>query len=181
MPTDGSDATAERAHDRQWEFIKSANEAAVETGNHAVKALILINGGAAIAMLAFIAQVVSAETGVLPDGAKVAALINLTAPLGWFAWGVACAAGSVALGYLANFGMGRSSSSTKWDYEHPYIHSTPQSKRWDFWVGLFQAVSVGGAAFSLGFFVYGMLEVEAVISALPVAPVVSPGVTPSNF
>ena len=52
-------AVAERAHDAQRKFTHVTNKAAIEASNHALRALILINGGAAIAMLAFIGNFVS--------------------------------------------------------------------------------------------------------------------------
>ena len=164
-------ALAERAHDNETDFCTSANEAAVDTGNNALKSLVLVNGGAAIAMLAFIGHLISADKN------RFDSLVDLAAPLSWFAWGVACAAGSMALGYLANFSMGKESTLKKRSYDYPYLSETEASKRWATAISVFQVLAVGAGFASLVLFVYGILEVRDVISAIPAAPV-SPVVTP---
>lgn len=172
-------AVVERAHDDERDFGRSADIAAVSTGSNALRGLLLINGGAAIAMLAFIGHLISSDKGVFAEKDTIKALINLTTPLSWFAGGVACAAASMALGYLANFSMGRVSSHRIRTYEdHPYVRPTKLSKRWGVAVGVFQAAAVAGGFFSLFLFVWGIWEVRDVISALPTAPV-TPAVTPA--
>ena len=45
---------AQRAHDQLAQFAQSVNEAAVKGGDAALRAALLINGGAAVSVLAFI-------------------------------------------------------------------------------------------------------------------------------
>src|SRR6266446_6671491 len=52
---------AERAHDVATQFGAKANEAATKAAEEAIKAVILINGGSSIAMLAFIGTLASKD------------------------------------------------------------------------------------------------------------------------
>ena len=45
---------ARRAHDRARDFELSTNEAAINSGQLAIRTAVLINGGAAVAVLAFL-------------------------------------------------------------------------------------------------------------------------------
>ena len=54
MTPDETRKIAEKTHANQIEFAKGANLAAVSTGTETVKAILLINGGACVAVLAFL-------------------------------------------------------------------------------------------------------------------------------
>lgn len=95
---------AERQHDLESDFGNRMNEFAVTSANHALRALILVNDGAAIAMLALIVQVVSAEKLKI-----VLKLSEITAPLSLFAWGVAAAVLSIVLSYFTNYSVATAS------------------------------------------------------------------------
>ncbi len=53
MMTRRNQKIAEKVHKNQIAFASAANLAAVSTGTETVKAILLINGGACVAMLAF--------------------------------------------------------------------------------------------------------------------------------
>lgn len=53
--------TAERAHDTVTDFASKTNTAAVEAANLALRTAMLINGGAAISVLAFIGGLASRD------------------------------------------------------------------------------------------------------------------------
>jgi hypothetical protein len=152
---------AERAHDHQKEFGNKANAAAVSSGANAVRALLVINGGAAVAVLAFIAQVAGL------DGAKYSnKLSELTAPLAWFAWGVALAAFGTGAAYFTNYCIGAASFRMQRHYEHPYLRPTASSKRWRIAAIVFQVLAVLAGVGSLVMFLFGMNEIRAVIGTL---------------
>ena len=154
-------SVAERQHDNETDFGNRASADAITSANHVIRALLLINGGAAIALLAFIGQLVSRETSQ-----SVLKLSEVTAPLTWFAWGVSAAVCSVAFAYLTNFSTASSSVSKSRSYVHPYVEDNPTSKRWTMATWFFQFHAMAAAAISLGFFIYGMLEVREAISLL---------------
>lgn len=152
-------AAAERAHDQELDFFNRINEATVNAGVHVVRGLIIINGGAAITVLAFIGHLVSADSGnFMPK------LSKLTAPLEYFAWGVGLASAATALAYLTNYSIACVSNSKERTFEFPYLAETRDSKRWYNAAVFFQVLAVLSVAVSLGLFIYGMLEIKTVIS-----------------
>jgi hypothetical protein len=156
-------AVAHRAHDIANEFQKWSNDAALNNANIALRTLVLINGGAAVALLAFVG---SLATAVNEFEANVAVL---AAPLQWFAFGVALAAFGIGLAYFTNYCTTGSSAASEHTYEHPFIKSTKASKRWRLAAITFQVLAVASAVTSLVLFVCGMFGVRAVILALPSA------------
>jgi hypothetical protein len=115
---------AERAHDKIDEFHRYANEAAVRTADLALRMAMLINGGAAIAVLAFIGGLLSKD--------KIAAgqLANMATSLAWFAYGVVIPVAGMALSYLTNYCMAAVASSQRKNWEHPYVEPGPKTARW---------------------------------------------------
>ena len=72
--------------DSQQSTILKFNELVSNSPNNAVKALMLINGGAAVAILAFIDNAISKTEGNLSIHGE-----QLGSSLIWFAWGIAAA------------------------------------------------------------------------------------------
>ena len=79
-------------------YAEWSNKAAIDNANHALRTLILINGGAAIAILAFLGAVISSDTNQFADD-----IVVVTSPIAWFAWGVALATLGMAFAYFTNY------------------------------------------------------------------------------
>src|SRR4051794_8574050 len=90
---------AERAHDAHKETIQATDQAAIQTGQLTLRTAVLINGGAAAAILAFIGGLVSQGRVPVEQTSDVARGIS------WFAYGVAAAVTGMGLGYLTNLAM----------------------------------------------------------------------------
>lgn len=88
---------AERAHDKSNAFHTYVNEATIEASNLALRTLVLINGGAAVAILAFLGAVASKDKVDFDQVGRVAGTLR------FYAIGVACAVAAMAFAYLANF------------------------------------------------------------------------------
>ena len=140
---------AHRAHDKLEDFHTYVNEAAIKSGDATLRMLMLINGGAAAALLTF--------TGNLTNAAQKLSFANT---LVWFATGVACAVAGVALSYFTNFFMAEHTTSLKRIWEHPYTEPTDASKRYRRLNVLFHFLAVVAGLLSLAAFVYGMLQVR---------------------
>ena len=152
---------AQRAHDRNHEFAIKTNESAVNSANLALRTAVLINGGAAISLLAFIGGLVS--NGKLPVGDQ---LVKVTAPLIYFATGVALATLAMAFAYFTNYSAVSAATSMKRIWQHPFLEATTGSRRWhNIYIGCI-VVAVIVAFVSLFFFVMGMIEVRNAISIL---------------
>src|SRR3982074_2857664 len=81
---------AHRAHDQNTEFHTYVNKEAVGAANLTLRTLVLINGGAAIAVLTFLGGVASKDKIDFLKVGVVAGTIR------WFAFGVALAVAGMA-------------------------------------------------------------------------------------
>lgn len=152
---------AERWHDRDNDIAIRINEAAINNANIALRALLIINGGAAVAILAFLGSLISS------NGDKLTVeLANLTAPIEWFAWGVALSPLAMAFAYFTNYCIASGIEHREKLYEHPYIKISTASKRWDMAALVFQAIAIVIAFGSLGCFLGGMYAVREAINGI---------------
>jgi hypothetical protein len=148
---------AERAHDANTEFFNRTNESAIKNAESAVKAVMVINGGATVSILAFIGGL--AAQGKVPFG-QLAVFANC---LTWFASGVALAAAMAAFAYFTNYCIAGSASRKLRNWEHPYLHDTPQSKRWQRAGIIFHVAATATGLGSLIVFICGMISVRNAI------------------
>src|SRR4051794_17778362 len=88
---------AHRAHDRNTAAMDAANEITVKTADSALRLAMLINGGAAVSMLAFIGGLAS------QDRIKIADLKDVSSSLVIFAIGVALSVGGMAFAYFTHY------------------------------------------------------------------------------
>src|ERR1700688_2917097 len=96
---------AKRAHDANRDFHSDVNKEAVGTANLTLRTLVLINGGAAIAVLTFLGGVAAKDKVDFAQVGLVAGTIK------WFAFGVALAVFGMALSYLTHFATASISAS----------------------------------------------------------------------
>jgi hypothetical protein len=139
---------AERAADKNQECFKQVNQAAIDASTFAVKTLVLINGGAAVALLAFIGALVR------DDKASVSVI---AATLVWFAVGVATGAGSAMVAYCTHYSTSVSTA---------LIHDRWQYQLWRWLAVGFQMFGALLALASLVMFIIGMLAVRSALGRL---------------
>ncbi|SLN29528.1 hypothetical protein [Ruegeria meonggei] len=89
----------EAQHQRNFEEFQMINEKAIDTSNIVLKSALLINGGAAVAVLGFVASIVK------DNGDLTALLEGVAFALMYFAWGVAASVIALALAYLTHYSM----------------------------------------------------------------------------
>jgi hypothetical protein len=145
---------AEREHDRLNDFHRYVNEATIKTGELALRMLLLVNGGAAVALLTFI--------GTLPKDQKVAMANTLVS----FAFGVALAAAGIAMAYLTNYFTGETTRSLVRTWDHPYSVPGPKTGLFTFLNIVFHIAAVALGIASLSAFVCGMLDVRSAFTHL---------------
>src|SRR5262245_9682985 len=121
---------AQRAHDRSNEFARQINEAAINAANLTLRMALLINGGAAVALLTFV--------GSLPVEQKRA----VAATLDWFAWGVAAAVAGLACAYFVNHGLAVQERSKTFTDKPPYVINGANTKRWRYVVLVFRLLAL---------------------------------------
>jgi hypothetical protein len=88
---------AERSHDELGSFIERSGDAAIKSGQLAIRTVTLINGGAVIAVLGFISALAS------KDSERIAQIVPVAKSLLWFSGGVAMAGAAAGFAYLTNY------------------------------------------------------------------------------
>jgi hypothetical protein len=151
---------AKRAHDASNEFHTYTNKAAIEGANLALRTLIVINGGAAIAVLTFLGGVSSKDK---IDFTKVGAVADT---IKYFAIGVACALATMALSYFTHFFMTGIESTKNKIWEHPFLEDTPRSLLMRKLNLGFHAAAFAAALASLALFMCGMFAASDKITHL---------------
>ncbi len=141
---------AERQHDAYADQGKLHNDAAVKSGTEAIKTVILANGAAVIAVLAFLGNIAGKEKVSVPE------LSSAAGSLIWFAFGVAAGLVSMLFAYLTNLYHANLSSSYIRTWEHPYVKDGPITPRYRTISTIFQTAAIFGGAASLFLFVWGV-------------------------
>lgn len=148
---------AKEAHANRRAFIGFANQSAIDLTTGATKAFLLINGGAAVAMLGFVATVASKFEALSLE------ITSIVDALMWFGWGVLAAAMCSALAYCVMYFQAVEASHVTFTWEHPYVQENRGSK-WIFALTSFAHVAaVAAGVASLVFFGLGVLSVADVI------------------
>jgi hypothetical protein len=149
---------AKRAHDASRDFHSDVNKEAVGTSNLTLRTLVIINGGAAIAVLTFLGGVAAKDKVDFAQVGLVAGTIK------WFAFGVAFAVFGMALAYLTHFATASISSSSVNNWEHPYVVDGPKTKRWRQINRAFHIAAILVAIASLVLFLIGMFTASNAIT-----------------
>lgn len=137
---------AHRAHDVETEFGRAANKAAVDSGTETLKALLYLNGGSCVVMLAFIGTLASKDKSFAQFG-----MVLLT-----FALGAGLAVLANAAGYFTNLLIVGTSDAKLRSYDHPYLHDTDKSQNKRCRGEAMRAIAVVLAFASLGSFFWGL-------------------------
>jgi hypothetical protein len=160
---------ARRVHDRVDEFSRESNKAAVENASLVFRTAVLINGGAAVSVLAFAGGLISqGKLGLGPQVADVSLSLLL------FALGVLAGVLGIGFAYFTNYCITGDAQSRARQWEPPYVVETAESRRWRR-----AAISSFVLASACGFgaavlFVCGVIEVRNAITR-PVAHTISDG------
>lgn len=114
---------AKRAHDLNRQNYADNRRAAIETSNAVVRVMLLVNGGAVVALLALVSALASGQT------VELIQIESLIAPVQRFAIGVGMTAVLAALAYLVNMLDADISNSVSLVWKHPYVVDKPIAKR----------------------------------------------------
>jgi hypothetical protein len=150
---------ARRSHRINEDFIVNTNAVTVEMGHQALKTLVLMNGGALIAMLAFLSSIFASAS--LVDVEATVSFDILTKSLLRFAFGLVCSALAMAATYFTNYCYTASAANLKYIWRHPYLDKTPKSRRWVVAGAVFHIITIAVTIAALVFFILGFLLVRA--------------------
>jgi hypothetical protein len=160
MSNDDPHSWAKRAHDRHDVWYGKLNEATIQSGTAAVRYAFLLNGGACLALLAFLANTLTA-TGL--NVGQRALLSAILPTLGIFAWGALLSVIAAGGGYLVNRCAVEGNYRYKLTYEHPYVTRTRAT---DIWLGISNVLTVVVILVvlgSLGLFVAGLITISRAV------------------
>lgn len=148
---------ADKAFEHHDQWYGRLNDAAIASGTLAVRMALILNGGASIALLAFLASIFS--NGNAPENLSGLA-DRIVLALGSFGWGAFCAGLCSGLSYLVNRCWLSAAYHKKKSYEFPYISDTRRSWWWNFSGTLLQVCAIFAALVSYLLFVRGLMQVQ---------------------
>jgi hypothetical protein len=158
MVEDLNRKAAERAHRDLTEFTRQNFQAAFQSGQIALRALILVNGGAAVAVLFFLSTI-AAKVSVAQISVVASSLI-------WFVAGITCGLMALTCAYLTNLYDANVGTSVNQTWEYPYsqpgryTHHFVRVSRYAHILAILAGIA------SLLLFVVGMLDVRSAIILL---------------
>ena len=151
---------AQRVWDRlDFQFDKM-NEAAVKIADSTLRAGLLINGGAAVSVLAFIGSLATKELITVPQLSRVASSLEI------FAFGVAAAVMGMGLSYLTHLFDADYFGSMKRIGDFPFAERGSASKRFRWFRSTAHVLAVIAFFVCIGCFIGGMLSVRDAIERL---------------
>jgi hypothetical protein len=150
---------ARHDHDLLNEIRNQADKAAVESAHLVFRTAVLINGGAAVSMLAFVGGLISQNR--LTFGPQLSAM---TVPLVLFAFGVLAGALGIGCVYFVNFCATGHVQSFARQWEHPHFFETAASRRWRYAAILSRGLAIARGLAAAILFVCGVLEVRGAIT-----------------
>ena len=141
-------------------FYKDASKATVDAGNLTLRTLVLINGGAAVAVLAFIGGLIGQGKLSLEGGRDVASSLAL------FAWGVVAAVAAMGSAHVTNYCIAEATAKRRPIFDPPFFEEVSRSERWRRTSVAFHILAIALTVSSLALFVYGVMDVRAFIGRL---------------
>jgi hypothetical protein len=116
---------AHRAHDQITNAALAIDKSGVDVSNLVLRTCVLINGGAAIALLAFVGNLVSKNTVELVKAAQLSAVAD---SLTLFALGVAFATLGMGAAYFTHYATVEVLNSYEHHMEEPFVRDGPGTK-----------------------------------------------------
>lgn len=139
---------AQRTHDRLNEATARIDASAIAFGQIAVRTLVLVNGGAVVAMLAFLAGVVGSK--------HTSAFDPVIGSLSFFAFGVFLGVLTAGLAYVVTYCQSASLGRMTHIWKHPYSEETRSSKNWTRVANFSHVLALLSAMGSIVFFYLGI-------------------------
>jgi ABC-type Fe3+ transport system permease subunit len=153
---------AHREHDRIDSFSDKLNEATFKSSEAALRACLLINGGAAVSVLAFIGGLLS--KGLIEDPQQLKPVADSLVP---FAYGVVAAVVGMGLSYAVNFLTGLYMNSRTKIWAHPWSEPGKNTKHIGVARNSFHALAALVGVASVVFFVCGIFAVRDAVEHIP--------------
>lgn len=152
-----SEELAKQAYAHADERYEKQTDAGIQFAKQSFQSLLLLNGGACIAILGFLANTYSAKE----LGDKQRQLIeSMVSSLTWFSLGAFATVLSTVIAFLSNRGFADSGLYRDRIVAAPYLVHNARSRRWERYAMCLLIVALIGALTSLGFFLAGLVSIN---------------------
>ena len=158
MVEDLNRKTAERAHENLTEFTRQNFQAAFQSGLIAVRTVVLVNAGAAVAVLFFL--------GIIATKVSVAQISVVASCLVWFVAGITCGLIALTCTYLTNLYDANIGASLSQTWEYPYNQPGPTTHYFVQLSKVVHILAIAAGAASVVLFIVGMWDVRSAIILL---------------
>jgi hypothetical protein len=150
--------TAERAHENLTEFIRQNYQAAYQSGQAALRMIVLVNSGAAVAVLFFLSTVAARVS--------VAQIALVASSLIWFVAGISFGLLALTCAYLTNLLDANVGTSLSQTWQYPYSQPGRYTTYFLRLSRAAHALAIAAGAISVLLFIIGMWDVRAGILTL---------------
>ena len=154
-------ANARRTYDILDAFTDKANDAAVKSSDAVLRACLIVNGGAAIAVLSFIGNLASKDSAVLKG------LPSVAGSLLYFAGGVVASLCGYGFAYFTHYMTAAYNNSRPKIVEFPYTKDGPKTKLYSCIKTTVHIFALLAAVVSIALFAWGVFSVKDAIVNLP--------------
>jgi len=152
--------SANRAYDRAVNSSAELFKSVIAAASGALRVLLVINAGGAIALLGFVGAIAGKDKHVFASSAV------FVPPFSAFGIGLLLAAGASCLMYFAQAAFALSLRKKYFDYRHPWLHDTLASKQLNKIGVCLQIITIGFAILSFAAFTIGLCEGRYLISSV---------------
>lgn len=162
MADDGKNSNFElalRAHDQQNELVKTTYAASADAANVAMRALLLVNGGAVVALLAFVGAIEAGDN----SSTDTTALID---SVYWFSLGVGLAVVTAALAYLTFLCDNWMAIAVSMNWEYPFIVDKRSVKPLNILRVISHVIALATAVSALVAFFVGIESVRSAVAQI---------------
>jgi hypothetical protein len=146
---------AERAHENLTEFTRQNYEAAFKSGQIALRTVVLVNGGAAVAVLFFL--------GIIAARVSVAQISIVASSLIWFVAGITFGLIALTCAYLTNLYDANVGTSLSQTWQYPYNQPGRYTQYFVRVSRFVHIVAIVAGTASLVLFIVGMWDVRSAI------------------
>jgi hypothetical protein len=151
---------AERAHDRTDKLEDMFNENSDRHAQSVIRIILTLNGGAGIALLAFVGGLASR------GGLGVEQVILITAQLKWFVFGVLTACAAALTAYVVSYVYTGQLRFLTRSWDPPFIVENARTKKWLRVGYVLHVLGILLVLVGVGFFSFGMYKIQHVVVGL---------------
>jgi hypothetical protein len=146
------------------EVVKGANTATLDLATHTLKTLVLINGGALVALLAFISAM---YPNLAPESMDSRLLLKqISWPLVLFAYGLTASALAIAGSYITSY-LGVQAMMYRYLANGmPIDERETLAKKRSFWAAIFRWICIALSIASIAFFLCGFHSIRDAITTV---------------